>query len=238
MAKRKNTASAFKWSDQLVLFRYFLNLFGKDSLADLAGKMNSSEYEGFDENQNTYFWGELDLLLMRQGADAKISRDILREYDERICRYVKKIGEKRGGIKLKYFQYIACLFTEIYLDRYFTDKEAFAADLNAFIEKVKADSLGAIDIGPFTPENMNKLSFMCATGSGKTLIMHINILQFQYYLKRAKLTNPRLDINKIIVLAPNEGMSKQHLDELKLSNISAEPFFKDIFGTTAVWQSS
>ena len=80
MAKRKNTASAFKWSDQLVLFRYFLNLFGKDSLADLAGKMNSSEYEGFDENQNTYFWGELDLLLMRQGADAKISRDILREY--------------------------------------------------------------------------------------------------------------------------------------------------------------
>ena len=28
-------------------------------------------------------------------------------------------------------------------------------------------------------------------------------------------------------------MSKQHLDELKLSNISAEPFFKDIFGTTA-----
>ena len=72
MAKRKNTASAFKWIDQLVLFRYFLNLFGKDSLVDLAGKMNSSEYEGFDENQNTYFWGELDLLLMRQGAEAKI----------------------------------------------------------------------------------------------------------------------------------------------------------------------
>ena len=80
MAKRKNAAPAFKWSDQLILFRYFLSLFGKDSLADLAGKMNSSEYEGFDENQNTYFWGELDLLLMRQGADAKISRDILREY--------------------------------------------------------------------------------------------------------------------------------------------------------------
>jgi hypothetical protein len=233
MAKRKNAAPAFKWSDQLILFRYFLSLFGKDSLAALAGKMNSSEYEGFDENQNTYFWGELDLLLMRQGAEAKISRDTLREYDERICRYVKKIGEKRSGIKLKYFQYIACLFTEMYLDRYFTDKEAFAADLNAFIERVKAESLGVIDIEPFTPENMNKLAFMCATGSGKTLIMHINILQFRYYLKRAKLTNPRLDINKIIVLAPNEGMSNQHLEELKLSGISAEPFSKGGFGSTA-----
>jgi len=233
MTRRRNAAPAFKWSDQLVLFRYFLDLFGKDSLSALAGKMNSSEYEGFDENQNTYFWGELDLLLIRQGADAKISRDTLREYDERICRYVKQISEKRGGIKLKYFQYIACLFTEMYLDRYFTDKEAFAADLNAFAEKVKAESLGAIDIEPFTSDNMNKLAFMCATGSGKTLIMHINILQFCHYLKRTKLTNPRLEINKIIVLSPNEGMSNQHLEELKLSNISAEPFSKSGFGATA-----
>jgi len=233
MAKRKKAAPAFQWSDQLILFRYFLNMFGKSSLAALADKMNSSEYEGFDENQNTYFWGELDLLLMRQGANAKISRDTLREYDERICRYVRQIGEKRGGIKLKYFQYIACLFTEMYLDRYFTDKEAFASDLNAFAEKVKTDSLGAIDIEPFTPQNMNKLAFMCATGSGKTLIMHINILQFKYYLRRARLTNPHLEINKIIVLAPNEGMSNQHLAELKLSNISAEPFSKSGFGSTA-----
>ena len=120
----------------------------------------------------------------------------------------------------------------MYLDRYFTDKEAFAADLNAFIEKVKVESFGAIDIEPFTPENMNKLAFMCATGSGKTLIMHINILQFRYHLRKAKLTNPRLDINKIIVLAPNQGMSNQHLEELKLSNISRN-LFKDIFGTTA-----
>lgn len=233
MAKRKNAVPAFQWSDQLILFRYFLDLFGKKSLAALAGKMNSSEYEGVDENQNTYFWGELDLLLLRQGASAKISRDTLREYDERICRYVKQIGEKRGGIKLKYFQYLACLFTEMYLDRYFTDKEAFAADLNAFADKVKAESQGAIDIEPFMPENMNKLAFMCATGSGKTLIMHINILQFRYYLRRAKLINPRMEINKIIVLAPNEGLSNQHLEELKLSQISAEPFTKGLVGSCA-----
>jgi phosphoserine phosphatase len=37
--------------------------------------------------------------------------------------------------------------------------------LNAFIEKVKVESFGAIDIEPFTPENMNKLAFMCATGA-------------------------------------------------------------------------
>lgn len=231
--KNRNALSPIQWNDQLILFRYFLDLFGKTSLAELAGKMNSPEYEGVDENQNTYFWGELDLLLMRQGNNAKISRDLLREYDERICRHVKQIGERRGGLKLKYFQYLSCLFTEIYLERYFSDKENFAADLNAFVDKVKAESLGAIDIEPYTAENLNKLAFMCATGSGKTLIMHINILQFLYHLRKAKSTNSRMGINKIIVLAPNEGMSNQHLDELKMSNISAELFSKDIFSSNA-----
>ena len=228
MAKKKNKAPTFAWGDQLILFRYFLDQFGKDSLAALAGKLNNAEYEGVDENQNTFFWGELDGVLQRQGTNAKISRDILRGYDDNICRYVKQIGGNRGGIRLKYFQYIACLFTEMYLDRYFTDKVAFAADLNAFAEKEKNATLGGIDIQPFKPENMNKLAFMSATGSGKTLIMHINISQFQHYLKRARLVNPHTVINKIIVLAPNEGMANQHLDELKLSHIQAEMFTKGL----------
>jgi len=232
-ATQKPAAPTFPWSDQLILFRYFLNLFGKSSLAALVGKLNSVEYEGVDENQNTYFWGELDLILQSQGAAAKISRDALRRYDENICHHVGQIGKQRGGLRLKYFQYIACLFTEMYLDRYFEDKAAFADELNAFSETIRTESLGAIDVAPYTPENMNKLAFMCATGSGKTLIMHINILQFQHYLKKAKRLNPHAQINKIIVLSPNEGMSNQHLEELSLSLISAEPFAKGELARTA-----
>ena len=78
----------------------------------------------------------------------------------------------------------------------------------------KNESLGLIDFQPYTVDKLNKLAFMCATGSGKTLIMHLNILQFLHYFKRAKRLNSKLSINKIIVLAPNEGMSKQHLEEL------------------------
>ncbi|MDR1842040.1 MAG: DEAD/DEAH box helicase family protein [Holophagales bacterium] len=233
MARRASKPPAFQWGDQLILFRYFLNLFGKDTLAGLGGRLNDAEYEGVNENQNTFFWRELDGVVERQQARAKISCDALREYDGHICRYVKQIGENRGGIRLKYFQYIACLFTEMYLDRYFTDKGAFAAELNCFLENVKKGSPGGIDIEPFTPANMNKLAFMCATGSGKTLIMHINILQFGHYLKKARRYNPHMEINKIIVLAPNEGMSNQHLAELYLSRISAEPFVKSGFGNTA-----
>lgn len=55
----KTTATDVRFNDQLVLFRYFLNLFGKDTLKNLAGKLNDADYEGYDENQNTYFYGYL-----------------------------------------------------------------------------------------------------------------------------------------------------------------------------------
>lgn len=226
MAKKK-TLELFKFNDQLLLFRYFLNLFGKNTLASLAGQLNNVEQEGYNENQNTWFYVYLDRICTVNKEKVKINLDKLRQYDENICRYVKQIGEKRGGIVLKYFQYISLLFTEMYLDRYFFDKEAFCRDLNEFAKQVYTETLGGINI-EFKPEGMNKLAFMCATGSGKTLITHANILQFSYYLKKAQRLNSHLTINKVILLSPNEGMSNQHLEELKLSSISAALFQKDI----------
>lgn len=231
MARLKKQ-DAVTFNDRLILFRYFLDLFGKRTLSDLAGKLNDSEEEGYNENNNTYFYVYLDRVCAANKDKVKINRDKLRQYDENICRYVKQIGEKRGGIVLKYFQYITLLFTEMYLDRYFSDKDAFITDLNAYIDRIAGETLGSVSFEHYRPEEMNKLAFMCATGSGKTLIMHINILQFSHYLKRAQRLNSHLAINKIIVLAPNEGMSNQHLDELKLSSIPAVLFQKDISFTT------
>ena len=198
-------------------------MFGKNSLKALSGQLNSRDYEGYDENNNTLFYDYLKVTC----RECKLSMDKLRLYDENICRHVRKIGENRGGIVLKYYQYIALLFTEIYLDRYFSDRDAFISDLNEYIDKIDLESSGQNHFEHYTPETLNKLAFMCATGSGKTLIMHINILQFMHYMKKAKRLNSNIEINKIIVLTPNEGLSYQHLDELKLSGISAVIFDKN-----------
>lgn len=224
MARRQTTPEV-PFDDQLILFRYFLRELGIKSLSDLGRRLNTTEYEGVNESGNTWFYEYLAQIARRN--DGNVSADRLRLYDENICRHTKQIGEKRGKLQWKYFQYLSLLFTEIYLDRYFSDREGFCKDLNAFLAEVSTDSLGLIQFEPYTPEKMNKLAFMCATGSGKTLIMHVNILQFLHYFRRAKRLNSRLSINKIIVLAPNEGMSKQHLEELKLSSIPAAMFDKD-----------
>ena len=221
----KKTARQASFDDQLVLFRYFLHELRIDFLSGLSEKLNSTEYEGVNESGNTYFCDYIARISKMKGA--AVTPEKLRLYDENICRHTRQIGEKRGGLRWKYFQYISLLFTEMYLDRYFSNAEAFCADLNTWLDDKKTESLGLIDFQPYTVDKLNKLAFMCATGSGKTLIMHMNILQFLHYFKRAKRLNSKLSINKVIVLAPNEGMSKQHLEELALSSIPAAMFEKD-----------
>ena len=226
----KKSAKQVSFDDQLVLFRYFLHELKIDSLGALSEKLNNTEFEGTNESGNTYFYDYITRICKMRGA--AISAEKLRLYDENICHHTHQISEKRGVFHWKYFQYVALLFTEMYLDRYFSNAAGFCDDLNAWLKEKRNESLGLIDFEPYTPEKLNKLAFMCATGSGKTLIMHMNILQYLHYFKRAKRLNSRLSINKVIVLAPNEGMSKQHLEELELSSIPAAIFEKDHGFTT------
>jgi len=61
-----------------------------------------------------------------------------------------------------------------------------------------------------------------ATGSGKTLIMHINYYQFLNY----RLFSP----NNIILITPNEGLSKQHFEELNKSGIPCQLYTGSLTG--------
>ena len=222
---RKQAIPTLSFDDLLILFRFFLRELGLDSLQGLSKKLNSPEYEGVNESGNTWFYEYIVQIGKLNGA--KVSAEQLRLYDENICRHTRQIAEKRGTFRWKYFQYLSLLFTEMYLDRYFSDRDALCHALNDYLNDCIAQTLGQLSFSPFTPDKMNKLAFMCATGSGKTLIMHVNILQYLHYFRRAKRLNSRLSLNKVIVLAPNEGMSRQHLEELSLSSISAALFEKD-----------
>ena len=221
----KKAAKQVSFDEQLVLFRYFLHELRLDSLGELGEKLNSAEFEGVNESGSTYFCEYIIRVCKLRGA--AVSAEKLRLYDENICRHTRQISEKRGALHWKYFQYTALLFTEMYLDRYFSGAEDLCDDLNAWLKEKRKESLGLIDFEPYTPERLNKLAFMCATGSGKTLIMHMNILQYLHYFKRARRRNSKLSVNKVIVLAPNEGMSRQHLEELALSSIPAVIFEKE-----------
>jgi hypothetical protein len=54
--------------------------------------------------------------------------------------------------------------------------------------------------------------------------MHVNVRQYRHYLARA---GRERELNRIILLTPNEGLSRQHLEEFALSGMQADLFDKD-----------
>ncbi len=215
-----------KLSSSLVLNRYILNLFGVTDLEALSKDLKDSSLEGYDENNVSHFH---HALVAKLYSNVYLPKDLLLQYDQNIYSHTKRIsGKRHEPIRWKYFQYLALLFTEIYLDKYFKDRKGLLDELNAFLQHNHGRHQNDFKaVSEFKLENqindLNKLAYWNATGSGKTLLMHINILQYQHYLKQNNQTN---SLNRIIVLTPNEGLSKQHHKEFVLSDMDAELFDK------------
>jgi len=229
MAKIKalNNTKA-KLSKSLVLNRWVLSQFGVDALESLAdAEFKRSVFEGYDSDNNTHFH---QYLISRQFTFPGVTKSQLIAWDQHIVSHTMAISEKRDGmLKWKYFQYLTLLFTELYLERYFSDKAGLLKELNEYIENWNDPFNNEVRNGsgffcePYTENELNKIAFWSATGSGKTLLMHVNILQYRHYLK---LKGDKNTLNKIILVTPKEGLSLQHLSELNLSGIDAEIFSK------------
>lgn len=217
----KNTQIKLNFHEHLILNHWLLSLFHVKSLHDFFGN-NPEHFEGI-KGDNTLFLEEILNERFFRLPNHALTESELRRYDSNIVKHwqtITKNRNKKDGfeLKMKYFQYLSLLFTEIYLDWYFHKPHALVAALN----QAKADyelAMGqnAKKISPFDLSDLSSLAFWNATGSGKTLIMHVNILQYQHYAKK---------IDKIIVLTTNETLSQQHLNDLLLSGFSASLFDK------------
>ena len=217
--RRQNTQPA-RLQEALVLHKYILSLLGCKDLEALSRDLKDPALEGVDDESVS----RLYYVLKQHQYDLNIPQEKLFEYDQNIVRHTNEINEKRPEkIVWKYYQYLALLFTEIYLDRYFADREQLRQSINTFLNddfNFRTETWHGMD--EFKEDDMNKLAYWCATGSGKTLMMHINIKQYLHYAEKYHAKK----LNRILILTPNEGLSSQHLQELYLSNFSAELFSK------------
>jgi hypothetical protein len=228
-APKKKPVTPFAY--KLVLNQWLLSLFNAKRFEDLAEPLRNEALEGLDENNVHRFHHALTAQLFNL---TQLPTELLLEYDQNIVRHTQRLNERRltrgdEPVVWKYFQYLALLFTEIYLDRYFRDPQALLSSLNQQVaawnvDKPEADQIAPLDAAGEAWPQLNKLAFWMATGSGKTLVMHANILQFQHYLAKH---GRRRELNRIILLTPNEGLSQQHLREFQAAGIEAELFNKD-----------
>ena len=207
-------------SKRLILNRYFLSLLGHEDFSELKQKLINTNY-GPDADGKSYF---ADAII--GWSTLKISPAEILTYDRAIVEYWERLSRNRRAETIPtYFQYLAVLFTEIFLDRYFNHRSEFLSELNSFVDKANEEITRQSEKFPhFNETDLAKLAFWMATGSGKTLIMHINYWQFLKY-QAGKLDN-------IILITPNEGLSKQHADEMKKSGVPCRLYSQNSHGIT------
>ena len=209
---------------QLVLNHWLMGFFKGSSLQALKSRLGDDRHEGIEDDGQTGFFHELIQNLFEVDRFSELD---LRRYDLNIVQHWNAITERRSKLEgtvlnMKYFQYLSLLFTEIYLDWYFNKSQQLLDGLN---EELKTHNVAADAehrFQQFAGDELNKIAFWNATGSGKTLLLHVNIHQYLHYFQRG---NRDAYPDKIILLTPNEGLSRQHLDELNLSGFGFSRLF-------------
>ncbi|MFZ2170921.1 MAG: hypothetical protein WAW61_14950, partial [Methylococcaceae bacterium] len=185
MAKPKKKRS---FHQELVLNQWMMSFFKGGTLHALKERLLEDRHEGIDEDGQTGFFHELHHNLFEVDL---ISEQDLRRYDLNIVQHWNAITEQRNKVEgtvlnMKYFQYLSLLFTEIYLDWYFNQRQQLLDGLNQGMKVYNTEQDAEHRFQPFDAAELNKLAFWNATGSGKTLLLHVNIKQYLHYFQNGK----------------------------------------------------
>ena len=241
MARKPSTPkqTPLELANKQVLNQWIIRQFGFDPLA--GAKLGNKSLkplapiadtlrnvpEGLDSENLHGFYKTLDIHLQE---NATISHADLLRYEQNIVTHTLAINARRSRpIVWKYFQWLSLLFVEIYLDRFFNGRENLLSSLNEYVDEfnnfwLEKDPKIKTEIKQFSNEELNKVCIQNATGSGKTLLMHVNFLQFRHYAAKSKFKH---DLTRTILITPNEGLSSQHERGLKESGIRAERLLTD-----------
>ena len=210
---------------RLALHRFICREFGYDDLDAMLERLRDARGVLLSGGESDYAQA-----LSPHPSRARVPAGQFANYDANIVEHSHRLRmTEEHGRTWKPHQYLALLFTEHYLHRYFDDLEALCADLN----QEKDSHRPTAGMPDYTVEDLHTLAFQSATGSGKTLLMHAHILQYQHYLKRAGRR-----LNNIVLVTPNEQMSVQHEREMRESGLGARLFSSeassDLFQTVEI----
>ena len=222
--RQQNTAPGYRQLERrMSLLAWLHHLLGYGDTAELLGDIKEAD-EGFTPEGPSHVYLRLS---SRSVRFRDLTAEHLAEYDANIRAHLAAMNDGRAGpITLRYFQYLAALYTEIYLDCYCRSPSVLLRRLNDFVRQHNIDCRPDERYAEFDEPDLQKLAFWMATGSGKTLLLHLNYRQFLHYNEEHGLPPP----DNILLITPNEGLSRQHIEEMQVSNIPAARFNPDAAG--------
>lgn len=251
-ARAKSKPSS-EFYDKLVLNLFLIHLFGIDVFSPqyMAGKdgkrqsvrpfrklserLETCTQDGLADDGLHYYYHELVEGDFFGWPGCRLSPDMLLAYEKNIVRHTERINDsRRDPIQWKYYQWLTLLFVEIYLDRYFGNREKLLTDLNKFVEQFnRANAENGLSVSAYRPTDLNKICLQNATGSGKTLLMTANYWQYRFY--EAKYRTLDRDNGLTFLLTPNERLSAQDAEEFNRSGHYCVPYSKGAGDGNAIY---
>ncbi|MXX05284.1 MAG: hypothetical protein F4Z71_00810 [Gammaproteobacteria bacterium] len=222
--RKQKMPSALVLESQLALNRYVCACFGFEATRDLLAEFKNLRGESQSDESHPV------LSRIADRAGNKVDSNFLRQYGVNIRTHSERLRiGARHPRNWKPHQYVALLLAEYYLHSWFEDADEMCRKLNLF----KNSDSTIRQLPNYETNDLATLAFQSATGSGKTLIMHAHLLQYQHYAKRFGRAT-----DNIYLVTPDADMSAQHLREMRQSRIAARLFQKDagtgIFGMQPV----
>jgi len=249
--------------DRLVLNLFLMEQFGIDTLSEqrdpngviirpfrvMSRSLESCRDEGLASDGLHHFYHILHRWLedgqYYANANATLTPAKLLEYENNIVSLTEKMNALRQAteqIQWKYFQWLTLLFVEIYLDRYFEDREGLLQALNAFLARFNQAQLEQQhpeivfqENAKYTLQDLNKLCLQNATGSGKTLLMVANYYQYRTYEKKYHIDSR--DNGLALLITTKESLSQQDRNEFNQDGVNCLPYSKKMGNNTSIYDT-
>jgi hypothetical protein len=212
-----------KLEQRLVLAAWTCQQFGYASNKAMLESLREVE-EGFATNGRSH----LVSTILARGSKCLVSEEDLDRYDANVRNHLAHFNRHlKETLTLRYFQHLSLLATELFLDRLFNREKSLRADLNRFVRD-RNSKRGVMEPRDpkFTDDDLTKLAFWMATGSGKTILMHFHYRQFLHYNKKP--------LDNFLLVTPDESLSQQHLESMEAAGIPCARFSLEHSGLEAV----
>jgi hypothetical protein len=217
------TSDYVKLEQRLVLAAWGCHMLGYSSNKAMLEELREVE-EGYDGTGRSY----LVQRVLSRGAKCLVLPEDLDQYDANVRSHLAYFNKHRNEtLTLRYFQHLSLLISELFLDRRFNHEKTLRKELNDFVTQrnSRRSSMDAQD-PEYEDEDLKKLAFWMATGSGKTILMHFHYRQFLHYNKEP--------LDNILLVTPDEALSQQHLENMEGAGIPCARFSLEDSGFEAV----
>jgi hypothetical protein len=207
------TSDYVKLEQRLVLAAWGGHMLGYSSNKTMLEDLREVE-EGYDSTGRSY----LVQRIISRGSKCLVKQEDLEHYDSNVHEHLAYFNKHRKEtLKLRYFQHLSLLISELFLDRRFNHEKTLRKELRGFVNQRNSRRAVMDSQDPqFEDEDLTKLAFWMATGSGKTILMHFHYRQFLHYNKEL--------LDNILLVTSDEGLSQQHLEHMEDAGIPCARF--------------